>query len=95
MLNLKGILFKLRRAFGLSRHSSIAKRGHFVVYTADGKRFVVPLGYLESTIFRELFRLSELAFGYPNSGPIKLVCDAVFMEYAFSLVRKNISINVE
>ncbi|KAK1262559.1 hypothetical protein QJS04_geneDACA001337 [Acorus gramineus] len=84
------LLQKLMRAFGLINRSSVAKRGHFVVYTSDGRRFVVPLVYLKSTIFRELFRLSEFVFGYPDSGPIKLVCDGVFMEYACSLISKSI-----
>jgi hypothetical protein len=31
--------------------SSVAGKGHFVVYSADGRRFEVPLVYLSTTVF--------------------------------------------
>lgn len=61
--------------------SSTAEKGHFVVYTTDQIRFVIPLKYLENNIIRELFRIAEDEFGMPGSGPITLPCDAIVMEY--------------
>ncbi|OIW06229.1 hypothetical protein TanjilG_20113 [Lupinus angustifolius] len=73
----------------------IANKGHFVVYTIDKGRFVVPLCYLRSKIFRELFRISEEQFGLPTDGPITLPCDTAFMEYVVSLVRKRVYLELE
>ncbi|XP_020272249.1 auxin-responsive protein SAUR68-like [Asparagus officinalis] len=57
----------------------IAERDHFIVYTSDAKRFMVPLSFLESTIFVELLKMSEDELGLPSNGPIVLPCDSVFM----------------
>lgn len=35
--------------------SSVADKGHFVVYSSDRRRFVIPLVYLNTEIFRKLF----------------------------------------
>ncbi|XP_039127677.1 auxin-responsive protein SAUR64-like [Dioscorea cayenensis subsp. rotundata] len=75
--------------------SSVADKGHFIVYTLEGKRFMVPLSYLESSVFKELFRMSEEEFGLPSDGPITLPCDSVFMEYLLSLLRRRVSKDVE
>ncbi|KAL6346931.1 hypothetical protein AAG906_003048 [Vitis piasezkii] len=75
--------------------SSTAEKGHFVVYSADESRFVVPLPYLNSNIFRELFKMSEEEFGLPSNGPITLPCDAVFIEYIISLVQQSIAKDLE
>ncbi|KAK3011022.1 hypothetical protein RJ639_011926 [Escallonia herrerae] len=56
---------------------SVADKGHFVVYTTDRKRYVFPMVYLNSYIFRELFKMSEEEFGLPSDGPITLPCDAI------------------
>ncbi|XP_020254780.1 auxin-responsive protein SAUR68-like [Asparagus officinalis] len=66
-----------------------SNKGHFIVYTSDAKRFMIPLSYLESSIFVELFKMSEDEFGLPSDGPITLPCDAVFMEFALSLLRRR------
>ncbi|CAN0845588.1 Auxin-responsive protein SAUR62 [Linum grandiflorum] len=68
--------------------SPVANRGHFVVYTADFKRFVLPLSYLEHAVFRELFQKSEEEFGVPGDGPIMVPCDSVFMENAVWRIQK-------
>ncbi|RWR90622.1 auxin-responsive protein SAUR64-like protein [Cinnamomum micranthum f. kanehirae] len=60
---------------------SVADKGHLFVNTVDGKHFMVPLAYLNSLIFIELFKLSENQFGLACDGPITLPCDAVFMEF--------------
>ncbi|XP_058076892.1 auxin-responsive protein SAUR68-like [Magnolia sinica] len=78
-----------------SRCKAVADKGHFVVYTIDRMRFVVPLAYLNSPVFKELFKMSEDEFGLPCSGPIALPCDAIFMEYILLLIRVSASKNVE
>ncbi|KAK3230922.1 hypothetical protein Dsin_002803 [Dipteronia sinensis] len=78
-----------------SSPSSMVEKGHFVVYSADQTRFVIPLKYLENSIIKELLKMAEDEFGLPSSGPITLPCDAVFMEYAISLIRRRPEKNVE
>lgn len=59
----------------------LAPKGHFAVYTREGRRFVVPVAYLKTGVFMELFRLSEEEFGMPaGDRPITLPCDAAFMQ---------------
>ncbi|KAI4317011.1 hypothetical protein L6164_024925 [Bauhinia variegata] len=79
----------------VSHKLKVAEKGHFVAYSMDKRRFVIPLGYLSSNIFRELFRMSEQVFGLPTDGPITLPCDAAFMEYVVSLLRKIASLDLE
>ncbi|XP_063942629.1 auxin-responsive protein SAUR68-like [Daucus carota subsp. sativus] len=68
---------------------SVVSKGHFAVYTADHRRFVIPLVYLESEIFIELLRMAEEEYGLQRDGPITLPCDSVFMEYAVSLILRH------
>ncbi|KAF8377739.1 hypothetical protein HHK36_031124 [Tetracentron sinense] len=75
--------------------SSIADKGHFVVYAEDGMRFMVPLAYLNRPIFIELFRVSEDMFGFPRDGPITFPCDASFMEYVVSILQRRAPKEVE
>ncbi|KAJ0960623.1 hypothetical protein J5N97_001499 [Dioscorea zingiberensis] len=75
--------------------TSVAHKGHFIVYTSDGKRFMVPLEYLDTRIFQELLRMSEEEYGLPGDGPITLHCDAVSMEYILLLLKKQVSKDVE
>ena len=70
-----------------SSSSSVADKGHFVVYTVDQRRYVFPIVYLNNDIFRELLKLSEEEFGLPSDGPITLPFDAIFMDYVVSLVQ--------
>ncbi|XP_021903796.1 auxin-responsive protein SAUR68-like [Carica papaya] len=72
-----------------SNATSVADKGHFVVYTADKMRFLFPIAYLNNPIVRELFKMSEEEFGLPSDGPIMLPCDAVFMEYVVSLIQQR------
>ncbi|KAG8368026.1 hypothetical protein BUALT_Bualt15G0002400 [Buddleja alternifolia] len=69
--------------------SSVVDKGHFVVYTADEKRYVVPLAYLNSSIFRELLKMSEQEYGLPSDGPIILPCDSLFMEFVICSIRQD------
>ena len=60
----------------------MAGEGHCIVYSADGRRFEVPLVYLSTAIFGELLRTSEEEFGFAGEdGRITLPYDAAAMEY--------------
>ncbi|KAL5738811.1 hypothetical protein ACOSP7_031572 [Xanthoceras sorbifolium] len=56
-----------------SSSSSMADKGH---------------SYLENSIIRKLFIMAEAEFGLPSSGHITLPCDAVFMKYAISSIKR-------
>lgn len=73
----------------------VAEKGHFVVYTTDRKRLMVPLSYLCNSIFQELFKMSEDVFGFSCDGPIRVPCDAAAMEYVVSLVRRGLAKDLE
>ncbi|GLT96862.1 hypothetical protein SLE2022_144560 [Rubroshorea leprosula] len=75
--------------------SSMVEKGHFVVYSADQRRFVLPLEYLKNEIVRELFELAEEEFGLPGNGPLMLPYDAVFMEYVISLIKRRATKDVQ
>ncbi|KAE8767734.1 auxin-responsive protein SAUR36-like [Hordeum vulgare] len=77
--------------------TSIADKGHCVVYTTDGVRFEVPLAYLGTAVFGELLRMAGEEFGFTSSegGRITLPCDATVMEYVLCLVRRDASEEVE
>jgi len=75
--------------------SSTAEKGHFVVYTTDNKRFVLPLDYLNNEIVRELFNLAEEEYGLTGNAPLTLACDAVIMEYTITLIQQNVAKDVE
>ncbi|KAK3412535.1 hypothetical protein EUGRSUZ_I01275 [Eucalyptus grandis] len=74
-----------------ANRSSVAQKGHFVVYTTDERRFVIPLSFLNNEIVRTLFSVSEEEFGIPCDGPITLPIDALSMEYILSLVRRGLT----
>lgn len=71
------------------------EKGHFVVYSADQRRFVIPLAYLKNDVFRGLLKLAEQEYGLPREGPITLPCNSTFMEYAFSLIKRHTSKDLE
>ncbi|KMT01295.1 hypothetical protein BVRB_9g213110 [Beta vulgaris subsp. vulgaris] len=75
----------------ISWSRQVADEGHFVVYTTDGRRFVIPLAYLKSEIIIELFRIAEEEFGVTSSGAIMMPCDSNFMEYAISLIQRCVA----
>ncbi|KAH7692251.1 Small auxin-up RNA protein [Dioscorea alata] len=81
--------------FNACSTSYVAEKGHFNVYTWEGKRFMLPLAYLDNSIFKELLRISEEEFGLPRDGPITLPCDAASMEYVLSLLRRGVSKEME
>ncbi|KAF7067152.1 hypothetical protein CFC21_073069 [Triticum aestivum] len=77
--------------------STVADKGHCVVYSADGAWFEVPLAYLGTTVFVELLRMAGEEFGFASSegGRITLPCDATVIEYVLCLVRRDASEEVE
>ncbi|XVE67247.1 hypothetical protein DITRI_Ditri08aG0145000 [Diplodiscus trichospermus] len=78
-----------------ANRSTVAEKGHFVVYTMDKKRFVIPLAYLSNSIFQELFKMSEEEFGLSSDGPITLLCDSIFMSYIVLLVQRGLAKDLE
>ncbi|KAM0880218.1 hypothetical protein ACQ4PT_033724 [Festuca glaucescens] len=75
--------------------SPVADKGHCAMYTADGRRFEVPLEYLGTTVFGELLRMSQEEFGFTCDNAIILPFDAAVMEYVMCLLRRNASEEVE
>ena len=75
--------------------SGVVDKGHFVVYSSDKRRFVIPLVYLNNEIFRELLQMSEEEFGIQSEGPIILPCDSVFMEYVISFIQRGVAKDLE
>ncbi|KAJ6691082.1 BINDING PROTEIN putative-RELATED [Salix koriyanagi] len=73
------------------RTSEMADKGHFVVYSTDQKRFLLPLNYLKNEIVRELLQLAEEEFGLPSNGPLTLPCDAELIEYVVGLIKQGIT----
>ncbi|KAF9621680.1 hypothetical protein IFM89_030313 [Coptis chinensis] len=71
------------------------RKGHFVVYAKEGKRFVVPLYYLNHPIFKVLLEMAEEEFGSTVHGPLKVPCEEELMEYIVSLLRRNPTVEVE
>ncbi|KAK8625251.1 hypothetical protein V6N13_090126 [Hibiscus sabdariffa] len=75
--------------------SSVVDKGHFVVYSVDQNRFVLPLEYLKNNIVMELFNLAEEEFGLRGNGLLIMPCDATFMEYVIALIKRKPSKEVE
>ncbi|KAF2530596.1 hypothetical protein F2Q70_00030560 [Brassica cretica] len=48
--------------------STFVKKGCFVVYMTDKVRYAFLLCYMSSSIFQELFNISEEEFGLPTGG---------------------------
>ncbi|KAI4375799.1 hypothetical protein MLD38_013625 [Melastoma candidum] len=80
-----------KKCSGCTEEPSIARKGHFAVYTTDGKRFEVPLSYLAKGVIRELFVLAEEEFGISGEGPIVLPLDASSLEYIISTIRRGLA----
>ena len=91
------VLGRKRISFPTSNgcEKSVANKGHFVIYTVDQTRFVLPLRYLNNIVFRELFKLSAEEFGISSGGPITLPCDSVFMSYLVSLIQRGVPEDLE
>ncbi|KAK8945068.1 Indole-3-acetic acid-induced protein ARG7 [Platanthera zijinensis] len=65
------------------------RKGHFAVYAKGGKRFVVPLSYLDHPIFRVLLEVAEEEFGTVARGPLRVPCEEELMDHLVSLMGKT------
>ncbi|OQU89869.1 hypothetical protein SORBI_3002G285525, partial [Sorghum bicolor] len=75
-----------------SASTSVAVKGHCVVYSSDGRRFEVPLAYLGTAVFSELLSMSREEFGFAGAnGRITLPCDAAVVDYMMHLLRRDAS----
>ncbi|CAL5073005.1 unnamed protein product [Urochloa decumbens] len=95
-----GVLREKRLSWGAAKEAdecctSVAGKGHCVVYTVDGMRFEVPLVYLSKTVFTELLQMSHEEFGFTSHGRITIPCDAAVMEYVMCLLRRSASAEIE
>ncbi|EEF39762.1 auxin-responsive protein SAUR68 [Ricinus communis] len=75
--------------------STKAEKGCFAVYSADQKRFLLPVEYLNNEIIKQLFDMAEEEFGLPSKGPLTLPCDGELMKYAISLIKQKVTREVE
>ncbi|XP_068645251.1 auxin-responsive protein SAUR67-like [Aristolochia californica] len=82
---------KLVKKLATTRTRSVAEKGHFVAYTTDCERFVLPLTFLCNPILQALLAVSEEEYGLPGNGPIMLPCDGASMEYLISLTQRSLS----
>ncbi|XP_068645254.1 auxin-responsive protein SAUR67-like [Aristolochia californica] len=82
---------KLVKKLAATRSRSVAEKGHFVAYTTDCERFVLPLTFLCNPILQALLAVSEEEYGLPGNGPIMLPCDGASMEYLISLTQRSLS----
>ncbi|KAI3961691.1 hypothetical protein MKW92_012647 [Papaver armeniacum] len=76
---LSGIIGKWRKS----------RKGYFVVYAKEGKRFVVPLYYLNHPIFKVLLEMAEEEFGSTVDGPLQVPCEEELMDFILALLRNN------
>ncbi|CAH8258328.1 unnamed protein product [Arabidopsis lyrata] len=65
------------------------KRGYFAVYTNEGKRFVLPLDYLNHRMLQVLLEMAEDEFGTTIDGPLKVPCDGSLLDHIIMLVRRS------
>ncbi|KAK9109399.1 hypothetical protein Sjap_017459 [Stephania japonica] len=63
------------------------RKGYFAVYAREGKRFVVPLYYLNHPIFKVLLEMAEEEFGLAAQGPLQVPCEEELMDHIVSLIR--------
>lgn len=80
---------------GCSSSSAVAEKGHVVMYTADHKRYSLPISYLSNYIFGELLQMAEEEFGLPSDGPITIPCEAIFLDYLMSLMHRSTTKEIE
>jgi len=79
----------LRKWQRLASREKKRSKGHFVVYAKGGKRFVVPLKYLDHPIFRVLLEMAEEEFGSMVCGPLRVPCEEELMDHIVSLLGRN------
>ncbi|CAN6479974.1 unnamed protein product [Victoria cruziana] len=65
-------------------------KGCLAVYVgSEGKRFIIPLGYLNHPVFRALLKKAEEEFGFSGNGGIRLPCESLLFEHILWLLKKK------
>ncbi|KAG4215342.1 hypothetical protein ERO13_A01G172450v2 [Gossypium hirsutum] len=77
-----------------SNKSSVVGKGYFVAYTMDKKHFLIPLAFLNNSIFQVLLKMSEEEFRL-MVGQFPILCDSVIMSYIVLLVRRGLVKDLE
>ncbi|KAJ4800140.1 hypothetical protein LUZ62_051386 [Rhynchospora pubera] len=62
-------------------------KGHFVVYSKGGRRFVVPLKFLDHPIFQVLLEMAEEELGTGSRAALTVPCEDELMMHLVSLLR--------
>ncbi|XP_031493258.1 auxin-induced protein 6B-like [Nymphaea colorata] len=71
-------------------HSSRVPKGCLAVYVGEGmRRFVIPLSYLNHSIFRALLKKAEEEFGFSTNGGIRLPCQPLLFEHILWLLENK------
>ncbi|KAJ4778576.1 hypothetical protein LUZ62_062833 [Rhynchospora pubera] len=73
----------------IKSNTPCSPKGHFAAYTRDGQRFLVPISYLNSNIFKDLLKLVEEEYGISSDGPLVLPCDASFMRRTLEMLQNS------
>ncbi|KAH1122728.1 hypothetical protein J1N35_005888 [Gossypium stocksii] len=76
-------------------NKSVVGKGYFVAYTMDKKLFLIPLAFLNNSIFQVLLKMSEEEFGLSSNRPSTFLCDSVIMSYIVLLVRRGLAKDLE
>ncbi|CAN6479976.1 unnamed protein product [Victoria cruziana] len=71
-------------------HFSRVPKGYFAVYVGEEmRRFVIPLSYLNHSLFRALLKKAEEEFGFSANGGIRLPCESLVFEHILRLLKKK------
>ncbi|KAK9169602.1 hypothetical protein Syun_001742 [Stephania yunnanensis] len=65
------------------------RKGYFTMYAREGKRFVVPLYYLNHPIFKVLLEMTEEEFGLAAQGPLQVPYEEELMDHIVSFIRNK------
>ncbi|XP_031493049.1 auxin-induced protein 6B-like [Nymphaea colorata] len=65
-------------------------KGYLAVYVgSEERRFIIPLGYLNHSIFRALLKKAEEEFGFSSNGGIRLPCESLLFEHILWLLKNK------
>ncbi|CAN0921117.1 Auxin-responsive protein SAUR36 [Linum grandiflorum] len=73
-----------------SSWNSSTKGGHFVVYTVDKRRFVIPLKFLRRMVIVELLKMAEDEFGFSSDEPIVLPFEGYVMDQIIMFLSSDV-----
>ncbi|CAN0921103.1 Auxin-responsive protein SAUR65 [Linum grandiflorum] len=65
------------------------KKGWFVVYSVDRRRYALPLELLEKEMFVEMLKMAEEEFGLSNHQPIVFPFDSSVMDRILDVLLGN------